>query len=450
MLRTIWKGMSLRSWVVLGMTIAVLPLGLSAVAGYVVIHRGVIGSFQDVAARQRDQIDPLQHLRLLLWESVPPLNDFMDEGDPRQPREYRALREQIELGFVRLHPQLQSNAELQTLLERARTEWTEADRLATEAFSVRRAAGDKRGEEIMDSFNGLIQSSVDKLGAVYSDLETTLRADHDAAIRSFDRSEWLAAAAAVVSVVAILLGVFMVGRVMSGSVERLVQGAQRFAAGDRDHRIDIHVPPELNQVAQEFNRMIGRIHESEAALVDLASRDSLTRLLNRRAFDEALVEAFARLKRLGEPFALLMLDLDYFKKINDTYGHAVGDDVLRTASRAIVAEVRPFDHVFRIGGEEFAAILAGLDRANAGIAAERLRAAVAAYPLAVDGSAILTTTSIGVALADETSNPAALQLVADAALYRAKAEGRNRVVVSDGEQGRGLRGSHPGSGVNES
>jgi diguanylate cyclase (GGDEF)-like protein len=244
----------------------------------------------------------------------------------------------------------------------------------------------------------------------------------------------LAAIGAVVSVLAILLGVFIVGRIMSGSVQRLVDGAQRFAAGDRDHRIEIHVPPELNQVAQEFNRMIGRIHESEDALAELAHRDSLTRLLNRRAFDDALIEVFARQKRLGERFALLMLDLDYFKRVNDTYGHAVGDDVLRAASRAIASEVRPFDRVFRIGGEEFAAILGGVDSKDARTAAERLRASVAAHPVAIEGKAIHTTVSIGVAMGDPTNDPSTLLQAADAALYRAKAEGRNRVVVS-GEGG---------------
>lgn len=428
MLHTIWKGMSLRAWVAFGMAVSILPLAASAVGGYLILKRGVIGPFQDVATRHRDQIDPLQRLRFLLWEAVPPLDQFMDEGDPRRAREYRAAREQIETGFARLHAQLQSSAELQSLVERARAEWTEADRLATEAFSVRRAPGDARGAALMDSFDGLIQSSIDKLGAVYGELEAALRADHDAAIRAFKRSEWLAAGAAGVAGLALLLGVFIIGRVMAGSVERLVAGAQRFAAGDRDHRIEIRVPPELNQVAQEFNRMIGRIHESEDALVDLARRDGLTRLLNRRAFDEALVEAFARLHRLGEQFALLIMDLDHFKRINDTHGHSVGDEVLRTASRAMAAEVRPFDHVFRIGGEEFAAVLAGVDLTTARVAAERLRASVAAHPVAVAGTAILATVSIGVALADPASNPAALLQVADAALYRAKAEGRDRVV----------------------
>jgi hypothetical protein len=102
------------------------------------------------------------------------------------------MREQIEAAFAGLHADMRSDRELQTLVERARDDWTAADRLATEAISVRRAPGDPHGAELMDSFNGLVISSVDKLGAVYGHLATTLRADHDSALRAFERSEWLA------------------------------------------------------------------------------------------------------------------------------------------------------------------------------------------------------------------------------------------------------------------
>jgi len=130
-----------------------------------------------------------------------------------------------------------------------------------------------------------------------------------------------------------------------------------------------------------------------------------------------------------------MLDLDHFKRVNDTYGHSVGDEVLRAASQAIASEVRPFDRVFRIGGEEFAAILGGIDSVGARTAAERVRASVAAHAVAVEGAAIPTTVSVGVAMGEATSDPSTLLRAADAALYRAKTEGRNRIVVSgDGEQ----------------
>jgi diguanylate cyclase (GGDEF)-like protein len=427
-----WKGASLRAWVGLGMALAILPLAASAVASYWILKGGVVEELRDIASRQRNEIDPVQRLRLLIWEASPPLDQYMDEGDPRRPAEYRAARQLVEAAFATVHQKLARDPEMQQLAERARGDWTAADRLATEALSVRRAPGDPRGAELMDAFDGFLASSVDKLGAVYDNLAVVLGTDHDAAIAAYQRAEWLAAIAGLISLLAILAGITLVGRVMSGSVERLVEGAQRFAAGDRDHRIEVRVPPELNQVAQEFNRMIGHIHETEDALADLAQRDGLTRLLNRRAFDIALTEVFARRQRMGESFALVLFDLDHFKRVNDTHGHAAGDEVLRAAAQAISSEMRPFDRLFRIGGEEFAVILFGVDAQSALATAERLGATVAARPVAIAGNAILTTASGGVALPDENPTPATLYQAADSALYRAKAEGRNRVVMGGG------------------
>ena len=217
-------------------------------------------------------------------------------------------------------------------------------------------------------------------------------------------------------------GVVTIGRVVSVSIDRLVEGAERFAAGDRDHRIDVQVPPELHGVAEEFNRMIVRIHESEAVLADLARRDGLTDLPNRRAFDDELSEMFARMQRLGEPGSLLMIDIDHFKRINDTHGHAAGDDVLRAVGRTMASDLRLL--------EEFAAILAGADAAAAQTTAERLRQTVAAVRVPVKGGEIAVTVSVGVAMATDGLAPMSLAEAADAALYRAKQEGRNRVVVS--------------------
>jgi diguanylate cyclase (GGDEF)-like protein len=425
-----WKGRSLRSWIALGMTIAILPLAGSALAGYLLLRRGVTASLQDIAARQREQIDPTQRLRLLLMEAGTPLDDFVDEGDPREPAAYRELRERIEVLYTTVHQHVRPDPEVRALVERARDDWTAADRLAAEALSVRRPPGDRRAAELMDRFHGLAGSAVDKLGAVYDDLANDVRKDHDVALRDIERVDWLAAAAALVSALAVLAGVILIGRVISGSVERLVSGAELFASGDRDHRINVQVPPELRRVAVEFNRMIERIHASEGVLADLARRDSLTLLLNRRAFDEELAGMFARQQRLGERFALHVFDLDHFKQINDRHGHGAGDEVLRTASRALADQLRPFDRLFRIGGEEFAAILPGTNGATAVVAAERLRQAVGDQAISVGDGALGVTVSVGVAAAWPGAEPDTLLKAADAALYRAKAAGRNQVMVS--------------------
>ncbi len=137
------------------------------------------------------------------------------------------------------------------------------------------------------------------------------------------------------------------------------------------------------------------------------------------------------MERLDERVAVLMIDLDHFKQINDTYGHGVGDGVLAETARIFAAGLRTIDRAYRYGGEEFAIILAGADEIAAQAIAERLRASIAGTPLRIDGNSIPVTMSIGVAT---TSSPypgrvATLMKAADAALYRAKSDGRNRVVV---------------------
>jgi diguanylate cyclase (GGDEF)-like protein len=168
------------------------------------------------------------------------------------------------------------------------------------------------------------------------------------------------------------------------------------------------------------------------ALRQLATRDSLTGLLNRREFDRILAEEHARAVRFGEPVALVMVDLDHFKMINDRHGHPVGDAVLVEVARRLTAQVRTVDRVMRVGGEEFALLLAQTNLADALRVAERVVAAMRAEPVATgEGGTLAFTASVGVAaLPEHAGTPAILVTAADRALYAAKAAGRNRVVAA--------------------
>jgi diguanylate cyclase (GGDEF)-like protein/PAS domain S-box-containing protein len=169
----------------------------------------------------------------------------------------------------------------------------------------------------------------------------------------------------------------------------------------------------------------------EAELVEMATTDFLTGLFNRRNFMLRLDTELARLKRFDiERAAVLMLDLDHFKQVNDTHGHAVGDAVLRHCAALIRAELRKIDTGGRLGGEEFAILLIGADLVAAEQSAERLRRKIAATPLAHEGKTIPITISIGVTALDPLDASADLALTrADAALYDAKHRGRDRVCV---------------------
>jgi diguanylate cyclase (GGDEF)-like protein len=161
-----------------------------------------------------------------------------------------------------------------------------------------------------------------------------------------------------------------------------------------------------------------------------ATTDELTGLANRRRFMEALATEIERIDRFGGALTLVLADIDDFKRINDRFGHHVGDEALRRFAGLLTAELREIDVAARIGGEEFAVLLPETDLEGALVAAERIRQAVAENELDLsDEVSVRFTTSLGVA--DHAGDAADVLLQrADAALYRAKAEGKNRVAVA--------------------
>jgi diguanylate cyclase (GGDEF)-like protein len=177
-------------------------------------------------------------------------------------------------------------------------------------------------------------------------------------------------------------------------------------------------------------------------LSDLSGRDPLTGLVNRRRFFDIAGAERSRARRSGERLALMLLDIDHFKRVNDLYGHQVGDRLLCRFARVLEAHLRPFDVVGRYGGEEFVALLPGADTPGALTAAERLRAAVAATDFD-DQGIIRLTMSAGVVAADPPEIPPVSALVAsaDRALYRAKHGGRNRVTLGILEHPRSPKGA---------
>jgi diguanylate cyclase (GGDEF)-like protein len=162
----------------------------------------------------------------------------------------------------------------------------------------------------------------------------------------------------------------------------------------------------------------------------MAMTDDLTGLFNRRHFTRQGMKELGLAQRSQQPCALIMLDIDHFKAINDTHGHQAGDDVLKTLARVIGQNVREADTVGRLGGEELAVLLPNTDGEVAASLAERLRQSVEAIPHVVNGQALTVTVSLGVAsLWANTDTLDTLLSRADQAMYAAKHQGRNRVMI---------------------
>jgi len=180
------------------------------------------------------------------------------------------------------------------------------------------------------------------------------------------------------------------------------------------------------RVALRTKRLIDLLQER-------ARIDALTGLNNRAAMDDTLIAATSAFHRTGQPLALLMIDLDHFKDINDTYGHGVGDDVIRRVGMTIRAGCRPYDIACRFGGDEFGVILAQTDSSCAEQVSERILDRINQIKIRAGSDEIEIACSGGLASASEMPSdfePAELLKAADEALYLAKSDGRNRLAVA--------------------
>ncbi len=203
-------------------------------------------------------------------------------------------------------------------------------------------------------------------------------------------------------------------------------------AGALDYLVKTEITP---RTLERSLRYVLKMAESMQALRQLATHDDLTGLFNRREFDRLLNEEWQRASRFGRPFAVTIVDLDHFKRVNDTYGHLVGDSALRHVASLLAGQVRSIDRVARYGGEEFAIIQVETDLASALATTERLRALLQEMPFQFTGpggeQTLPLTLSAGVA-AFPIHGESAADVVgaADRALYAAKTDGRNRVYAA--------------------
>lgn len=190
----------------------------------------------------------------------------------------------------------------------------------------------------------------------------------------------------------------------------------------------------LRDTNQRLHAQIDEIERLQSALQEQAVRDGLTGLYNRRYLDETLEREVSRARREGHPLSLVMLDIDYFKRVNDTYGHQFGDEILKALGAALLLNVRAEDVACRFGGEEFLILLPNMPLEAARGRAESLRQLVEALAIAHGEFTVNFTISLGVsAYPEHGKTPDDLTRCADQALYRAKHSGRNCVVVFGSE-----------------
>ncbi|MGH3544718.1 MAG: GGDEF domain-containing protein, partial [Mycobacteriales bacterium] len=223
--------------------------------------------------------------------------------------------------------------------------------------------------------------------------------------------------------------------------KRLLEAELRLRdrVGDREDQIAVarfeaerrsEVSEEEGARLQRLSRVNQRLAGERRAMERLAHTDSLTGLANRRHFDAALTRLLVQAELTKEDVSLILLDLDFFKRINDSYSHVVGDQILAAVAAELARHCRASDLAARVGGEEFAVLLPGISLDVAAVMAERLRGWVAELDVSRYGAGLTVTVSAGVASASGGDSNA-LITATDRALYQAKTRGRNQVCVAE-------------------
>ena len=343
------------------------------------------------------------------------------------------------------HPALQQDPDTASLAHRAAQVVADLAR-ARDAGDSLRAAGQRAGadeaerharQEWRDTFAALDTMS-ESLFVSAGDLGTQRAQAFDQAARHV---EMMVGASYVMLALALAGGGLLVHQLLLKPI-LLTTAALDREETSHSVRLPASVIGEIDLFYRSVERIATALSEIEdahrqaraaqAELRRLASIDELTGVANRRWFTAMASRELERCRRFNHQLALLMIDVDHFKRVNDTHGHAVGDEVLKAFTRVLEGNLRSVDLLGRLGGEEFAVVLPESDHNAASHTAERLRAAVEAleFPFE-DGTVLKITTSVGISiLATVGETLDSLLARADSALYTAKREGRNRVVVN--------------------
>ncbi|PTW55777.1 diguanylate cyclase (GGDEF)-like protein [Breoghania corrubedonensis] len=283
--------------------------------------------------------------------------------------------------------------------------------------------------QAFDSGISLLSARIEDMIAVVSN---DVNARLDEGRRSSQRVYGLTISIGLMVIMFIMYVNIRLARYVVDPVNGIVGSIADFRSGDYSARTGVNRRDEIGALADAFNDMAANIEQTHAHLSSLTERDPLTGMLNRRGFDPRFDRHLQQAEVANRELAIIMVDVDHFKKVNDSHGHAVGDDVLVAVSDTIRNCLRAGDFSARLGGEEFVVCLPDEGRETGLTVAERLREAVSRVPFVDnDGNEFSVTISAGVAVYPECgrSRGEILQR-GDEALYAAKSSGRNRIQLA--------------------
>jgi two-component system cell cycle response regulator len=408
--------------------IVLMPLLVAALLHHLYLMPNYTRPLQDIANRFTREVLMEKNLQLQLRMSAMPVNDYLLTGEHHEVEKFGSVTRQVDQDFSKLRAAYFNEKAEAELIDTAQTDWQRAERLAEEILAIAQPVAKTNLMAKLKRFDRHIDNAASMLEKLYVHEYRRVKAEQAVAQMAHKDMHFVTIGAFVVAILlSTLIGSALLHSIVT-NLESMRRGASLVAAGELDKPVHADGIHEIEQLADTFNVMTRKLQAHDAALQELALHDGLTCLENRRMFDTRFNEEMLRAKRYRHPLSLLMLDIDHFKVVNDNYGHQAGDTVLRKLAETIKDIVRPADHVFRYGGEEFSVLAPETDTEGALALAERIRETVAAtiFHVAAD-TVIHITISIGVTTGDEpTVTTEELIAQADKALYQAKASGRNR------------------------
>lgn len=410
-----------------------LPMAVLASAGYI-LFENVIHSFEEAKTEAVNEINSIAILQKLILKAAMPANDYLIHGETGERQTFNSISKEVDEAFSTALSMPFGLKEERSLVMSAQKEWWTAKAMSERLLTFHNPVGNVAASKDMKLLDNRTYQIADHL-------EKATKLAHDELYKEISRAYALKNRVSLLIAVILVLGLaasviiaIALSRSILNPIRALEEGANQFAAGNLSSRIALLTKDELGHLAKTFNIMARQIERHEKILEDLSIHDGLTELFNKREFMRRIIDEIARSKRYKSVFSLIMIDIDYFKAVNDTYGHQAGDEVLKAISAILKRGIRTVDFAARYGGEEIAVILPYINSEGAYEAAERLRKDIEAFTIPVSKEkAIQVTVSMGLAVfPDNADTDEKLVTAADKALYAAKHAGRNQVQIFKG------------------
>lgn len=414
---------------------SVAILGLLLMAAITLVSgRVLMDTYENSVSEARFELMPAHHLQTSLREVEHLTYLYAIEGNQSAQSQLKEIGETVTRDFQQLTESMLrfgsiEHAHSSISMPDTVKSWRDAQTAALQVFQF--APGTSEAIDALKRAHATIDPVYDAISEFHrgsmQDLQERLRYARSVADKAY---------AAIFGAILIGLGLLIVmglvvGRSVLQPIAELQSAARRLGAKDFTHRVKLrNTRDELGQLGRAFNIAFASLQRLYDELERRSTHDGLTGAFNRAAFDARLFAECKSADRHRRPLSLLMVDIDFFKRVNDTHGHQAGDQVLQDLVQLLDETIRPGDIVARYGGEEFSIILPETDEDSAMAMAERVRRTVESHSFVCPvGEVIGVTVSIGCAnRRTDAMVSEGLVKAADAALYRAKKTGRNRVV----------------------